>query len=264
MCDDICLVSKFSWVFFKLRSHFSITYLTLSLVFLGVASPSSQVKAQTRSSGPMKAVAFGKLTSELSNVQRRSLLDNLPLRFEENVGQAQEPAKFLSRGGGYTLLLNPDGLALNLTHPNPNGAQSMRMHLVGARSSSPVGQEEAETRTSYYIGSDPSQWHLHVKSYKSVKYPNLYQGIDLVYHGTGNQLEYDFVIAPGANPRQIRMRFDGLRPVMKGKDLSVRVAEELTHSPGFEGLSAARWAEEVGRSSLGGSRRSCRNSSRII
>ena len=85
------------------------------------------------------------------------------------------------------------------------------MRLQGANKSPNItGQEQLVTRTSYFIGNDSKQWHKGIHNYGKVKYEAVYPGIDQVYYGTNQrQLEYDFVVAPGANPGAIKMRFEG-------------------------------------------------------
>jgi hypothetical protein len=63
--------------------------------------------------------------------------------------------------------------------------------------------------SNYLIGNDPAAWRKHVRRYAKVQYGSAHPGIDLVYYGGQQQLEYDFVVAPGADPRQIRLAFDG-------------------------------------------------------
>jgi hypothetical protein len=65
---------------------------------------------------------------------------------------------------------------------------------------------------NYFIGNDPNQWTKDAATYGRVTYRQIYQGIDLVYYGTQRRLEYDFVIAPGADPKQIALEFDGAKP----------------------------------------------------
>jgi hypothetical protein len=81
------------------------------------------------------------------------------------------------------------------------------MRLMGANSSATVaGEAELPGKTNYFIGKDPKKWRTNVATYAQVRYHNVYSGVDLVYHGNqGGQLEYDFVVAPGADPDSIRL-----------------------------------------------------------
>ncbi len=82
----------------------------------------------------------------------------------------------------------------------------LRMRLVGANSAAKVaGLDEQAGKSNYFIGNDPRQWRTNVPNYSKVKYRDAYPGVDLVYYGNQRQLEYDFVVAPGADPRAITM-----------------------------------------------------------
>ena len=86
------------------------------------------------------------------------------------------------------------------------------MSIVGANPAShAVGLDQQAGVSNYLIGNDPSKWHTDIPNYGEVDYQGVYRGIDLVYHGDQNQLEYDFVVAPGADARAIRLAFDGIR-----------------------------------------------------
>jgi len=93
--------------------------------------------------------------------------------------------------------------------PNPNRDRKgavLRMKLVGAnRSPRVTGLEELPGKSNYFIGNDPAKWRTNVPTYAKVRYENVYSGIDLVYYGNQRQLEYDFVVAPGADSRAIRL-----------------------------------------------------------
>jgi len=86
----------------------------------------------------------------------------------------------------------------------------LHMKLVGANLSPKVaGQNELPGRTNYFIGDDPQKWRTNILAYAKVKYADVYPGVDLVYYGNQRQLEYDFVVAPGADPGVIRLRVAG-------------------------------------------------------
>ncbi len=61
---------------------------------------------------------------------------------------------------------------------------------------------------NYFIGSDPKKWRSGISAYGKVKYRGIYPGVDAVFYGNQRQLEYDFVVAPGADPRQISLGLD--------------------------------------------------------
>jgi len=83
------------------------------------------------------------------------------------------------------------------------------MKLVGAQNSAPIaGLEELPGKVNYFKGNDPAKWRTGIPTYGKVKYSQVYPGVDLVYYGNQRQLEYDFVLAPGADPQQIRLAFE--------------------------------------------------------
>jgi hypothetical protein len=86
------------------------------------------------------------------------------------------------------------------------------MKLEGANTNPQiVGVDELHGKSNYFIGNDPRQWRTEIPTYSKVKYEAVYPGVDLVYYGTqGHQLEYDFVVAAGADPRQIKLSFAGM------------------------------------------------------
>jgi hypothetical protein len=152
---------------------------------------------------------------------------NLPLTFEANQGQTSSAVKFLSRGRGYTAFLTAGGIVLSL-HPSqpvpvqtsnnivvPNKSNlpvntTLQFRLVGVdQNATVIGEDPLPGRLNYFIGRDPAKWHRNVPTYARVRYPNVYSGIDLVYYGNQRQLEYDFVIAPRADPNQIRFEITG-------------------------------------------------------
>src|SRR5258708_770099 len=151
----------------------------------------------------------------------------LPLSFEAKRGKTDPKVKFLSRGPGYKLFLLPNEAVLTLEKkrqakpgkklgafrgfPEPpereaSAVETVRMSLLGAAAHAEVtGIEELPGKSNYFIGNDPTQWQSNVPNYAKVHYQGVYHGIDLVYHGSRQQLEYDFIVAPGADPRQIRL-----------------------------------------------------------
>ena len=86
------------------------------------------------------------------------------------------------------------------------------MSLIGANpKANAVGLAPQPGVVSYFIGNDPKKWRSGIPTYGKVNYPQIYPGVDLVFYGNQRQLEYDFVVAPGADPSRIAWRIDGAR-----------------------------------------------------
>ncbi len=141
---------------------------------------------------------------------------HLPLRFEANQGQFNQaqtpsPVQFFARGVGYSLsLTNQEAILALRKSKSSSKADVLHMQLTGSNPSLRVqGQERLPGTSNYLLGSDPSEWHTNVPAYARVQYPNVYDGIDLVYYGNQGQLEYDFVVAPHVDPKPIQLHFAG-------------------------------------------------------
>jgi hypothetical protein len=160
----------------------------------------------------------------------------LPLSFEMNRGQSDSRVKFISRGAGYSLFLTGSAAVLNLSKPGlrqpdvstqavgdntplalakgrqqvPMKTGVVRMELAGAaRNSRVAGADELPGKANYFIGKDSTKWHTNIPTYAKVKYSGVYPGVDLVYYGNQRQLEYDFIVAPGASAKPVKLHFAG-------------------------------------------------------
>lgn len=180
------------------------------------------------------------------STQRRILKDygKLPLAFEKNQGQTDSRVKFISRGAGYTLFLTADEAVLSLATNKANGdlprtdrrheaqqspigrqvrindseqqtsSSILRMKLVGATPHATVkGVDELRGKSNYLVGNDPTKWRSNVPTYAKVKYEGAYPGIDLLYYGNHRQLEFDFIVAPGADPHRIQFALRGSKGI---------------------------------------------------
>jgi len=117
----------------------------------------------------------------------------LPVLFE----QAAD-SQFRVRGNGYAVTIDGAGMALS------TAGGSARLTWKGARNVAPHAAEPSSTRINYLTGNDRSKWRTAVPAFGRLRAAGLYRGIDVVYYGTGRQLEYDFIVKPGARPEQIR------------------------------------------------------------
>jgi len=135
--------------------------------------------------------------------------DRLPMRFEVNRGQAQSEVKFICRTAGYTLYLDSSEFTMSLPEA------LLQIRFLGAETQPRTeGLDLLPGKTNYFLGNDPTQWRPNVPSYSEVKYSGVYPGIDLVFHGNGRHIEFDFVISPGSDPRAIRLGFHGANGLM--------------------------------------------------
>ncbi len=139
----------------------------------------------------------------------RASYSKLPMIFEENHGQADPNVNFLARGSGYGLFLSNRDVVLSLQPRSGNNAV-VRMSLAGAnRHATATGIDELAGKSNYLIGNNPAKWHRNIPLFSRVRYAGVYPGVDLVYYGKQGKLEYDFEVAPSAEPSQVALRFQG-------------------------------------------------------
>jgi hypothetical protein len=175
------------------------------------ATPAAASPASPNAGAPRITASFGKL----------------PLSFEPNLGQTAEQVQWLARGPQYTLFLAGHDAVLELNQIVPGkrftldpaemrpkvSSSAVRMNLLGAQAiPAAAGEDPQSGKSNYFTGNDPSKWQRNVPMYGKVRLQGVYPGIDLVYYGRQGQLEYDFVVAPGADPSAIRWGFDGAKP----------------------------------------------------
>jgi len=179
---------------------------------------------------PRSNVVPTKARGAAQGIELNKAYGKLPLAFEKNQGQTNSQVQFLARGSGYNIFLTASESVMVLTQSSsaPGKRKAVRVKssslnsadvssvvktkLIDARLNAEVsGFEELPGKTNYLIGSEPSKWRVGVSSFARVKYAEVYPGIDLVYYGNQGQLEHDYVVAPGADPRAIKLGFDGVR-----------------------------------------------------
>jgi uncharacterized repeat protein (TIGR01451 family) len=161
--------------------------------------------------------------------QSTPTLRSMPVLFEENRGQAPGDVRFFSRGAGYTVALKPSESVIRLQKSSRRdaAASELRTTLLGVdRAATLVGKVGAKARVSYLKGSDQSKWITGVPTYSIVQYHGVYSGIDLNYYGQDASIEYDFVVRPGADPRQIAMQLNGAKRITRQSNGDLRVELE--------------------------------------
>jgi len=146
------------------------------------------------------------------------------MSFEANEGQAESVVKFLARGRGYGLFLTPTEAVLVLTTARPvsRGARIaaaatdpvvVRMRLVGADPTATIAGLDPRPGVHHYLLGHADGWRRSVPAFARVQYTGVYPGVDLVFYGAERQLEYDFVIQPGADPGAVALAFEGAEGV---------------------------------------------------
>ncbi len=225
----------------------SLCLLFILLFLYGDHGPFSQTDRKTNVSESVRPVPSPRIITKI------------PDYFEANLGQTHETVKFLSKGRSHTLFLTPSGAVLSLTGTKekeekavPSGEKPLpetehaQISLL-LEGSNPAPEIEGINKlpgvSNYLKGNDPGKWRRNVPHYAMVKYSDVYEGIDLVYHTRQGNLEYDFIVASGADPGKIRLRIEGSE--MLKKDASGNL--ELQTSLGDLLIKAPVTYQEVGK-----------------
>jgi len=162
---------------------------------------------------------------------------SIPLAFTENQGQWDEKVLFRANTGGATMWFTKNGATYQFTRKIPRSdegvnetmdpidhfdrnksgsieSMAIKANFVGANPNPLiVGSDLMEYKCNYFIGNAPNEWHTDVPNYNSVVYEEIYSGIDLKYYGNDKQMEYDFIVSPGADPSQIAIKYDGAKSI---------------------------------------------------
>jgi len=225
------------------------TFLT-STFLLSQSNPVAAIKSTASVEPPAHVSSIS--ASQPDPKTQAKVLDSygkLPLSFEANQGQTDGRVKFLSRTGAYSLFLTTDEAVLafggkkaekgkaTVSSARPERSRSallgatekqvlpaqgdtsvLRMKLRHANPATKVtGVDELAGTSNYFIGNDPAKWRTKVPTYAKVKYEGIYPGVDLVYYGNQRQLEYDFIVAPGADPRRIAFDIAGATRIRRDR-----------------------------------------------
>ena len=226
-------MSKLSVVKFRMPVMWVATIAVLTVAIAGggvmfLATRAQDAHALNLDANKSQAPA---MTAEQRGRVRASL-DALPLAFEANQGQADPQVKYTARGNGYSVFLTGSDAVFAISsakHPPEQQSRTGHAHslprttekvesaaidmrLVGGNlKPEVVAGNELPGVTNYYVGSDSKNWHTGVKQYSAVSYRDVYPGVNMVFHGAQRQLEFDFVVSPGADPKTIGLGFKGAK-----------------------------------------------------
>lgn len=220
--------------------------ILIGLLISGLATFPDATKPSSATHAAVRATPEGSDTD--GNLSRRSIveaLDKLALQFEEIRDRRNNQVKFAARAGGINIGIMPTEAVMRLNGAKDPAISSLsalastrgvvderqrnpacsatiprteptvlRMKLIGAnRSARVIGEDQLAARTNYFIGNDASRWRTGRANYAQVRVEHAYRGIDVIYYGSRQQLEYDFRVAPGADFKAIHLRFTGARRV---------------------------------------------------
>ncbi|MBI5675717.1 MAG: SBBP repeat-containing protein [Nitrospirae bacterium] len=205
---------------------FFIAAMLSSLLFTGNAAISMTGKENSEAK---IAVAYGKL----------------PLSFIQNDGQTDKKVKFYERGSGHSTYFTEEGVYLQLVTGQGSEVRGHKKDKLSAdkkrvkselvklipRGANPspkiIAEGPQEGKVNYFIGNDPEKWKTNIPTYREVVYKDLYKGIDIKFYGNNRQLEYDILIKPGADPSQVRLKYEGIKglKVTEAGDLEITLKE---------------------------------------
>ena len=207
----------------RISERSSLVWSVTLAVFLVLFGATTSAQAPRQSKTPSSKIS--------AKVSAHASFGAIPLHFEENHGQADAHVQYIARGNGYTVFLTPQEavFALRAGHPGqtasnkkrfsrfarpdhgaPQKISVMRMKLSGANAFPAVlPADKLPGVVNYFLGRDSRKWRTGIPTYSKVQYLDVYSGIDMVYYGRQNQLEYDFVVNPGADPNKIAFSFEG-------------------------------------------------------
>jgi len=151
----------------------------------------------------------------------------------ENAGQVADVVRFYSMGNpsagfrddGMMFVLSDEMKAQDgtesdqvLQHARPALVEAVQrtvsvaylLRFEGENEVRPVGRDRLPFDSNFFLGDDSAKWKVNVPSYEEVVYENLYDGIDLVYRPIEHGVKYEFLLSPGADPRSISLRYEGI------------------------------------------------------
>ena len=213
-------------------------------------SPSNSGSLLSNPPRPTGSMVSARPPAPKSSAELKLRHYTLPLSFELNRGQADSSVKYLGRADGFLVAFRENEAEFCFAqHPAnlkseirgaPSGhlgegakADLLQMRFIGANGSAVVeGWTRLPGNVNYFIGGAPSKWRRDVPTFGEVRYASLYPGVDLVYYGAEQHLEFDFRLAPGADPRRVLMDFKGARRVTLDSDGDLIIAAQ-TGAVGF-------------------------------
>ncbi len=233
---------------FKRRIATLMALVALMSSIILPAQP-SQMSAHANSANALGAVGAAPTDPAAAQTRAQEAYGKMPIQFEANQGQTDARVNFITHASGATVFLtateavfvlsapdetatraaveSPEGLSQREVAPTRRKKHALRMKIEGASSAPQVeGLDKLPGIVNYLTGNDPANWHTDIPTFGRVHYAGVYEGVNLVYYGNQQQLEYDFVVAPGADYNQIALNFEGANAltVDAGGDLLIETS----------------------------------------
>ena len=204
-----------------------VAALYLFLIQICVASPSIVNSHQD-------------VTAKINDSFTSNAYGKLPLSFIKNAGQLDNRVKYFERGSGHATYFTSEGVALALFKSSPQlnpvdqpgtiagidlisniPTVVMLKPVGGNQAANIIAESKLPGQINYFLGTSKDNWHVNTPTFQAIRYEGVYAGVDLLFYGNNNELEYDFIVAPQADPRQIEMAYEGV------KGLTVNTQGEL-------------------------------------
>ena len=166
------------------------------------------------------SVLSAPVATHMAAQEKKAEFASLPIVFEPNAGQAPNRYQFVTRHDGMQVMYVANGMDLYVPQ-SPSSMARVGLRFVGTRPGTVVYGEKRCRVIDIFRGSDPAKWLRKVPQYSQVRYSRIYEGIDLVFHGMGAELEHDFVLDARADPSEIAFRLDRRMRLTSTGDLEV-------------------------------------------
>jgi len=241
------------------QTSFRLATACILIVALLIASGCTSIRSQQSSAAPVgpHGPALETPRPAPTPIGLRASIARLPLGFEPNVGHAPADVRFIGRAAGIRVELTEQGVRLVATRTGAEPRVAV-LRLIGASATARIaGEDELPGKVQYFAANVPSGWRTNIPTYAQVVYRGVYPGIDLVFHGTEGKLEFDFVVAPGADARAIALDVADADAIARdGGDVVLHVGDDTLrlHEPIVYQESAAGRVRAVGRMKVDGRR----------
>jgi len=151
----------------------------------------------------------------------------IPLAFVKNSGELDGKVKYYEKSAGHSTLFTKKGIFIELNKrgsDNSPGVKTIKITPVRGNRDVRINSSGIQKATlNYLVGNDPSRWRKGVQIREKVIYREMYEGIDVKFYGNNNQLEYDFVINPGADTSSVRLKYEGIRKLQKDEEGNLEI-----------------------------------------